>query len=218
MHVQSVPVRRMSAEERQVWKIAQEYEQRGYRVVVGPSQDQVPEFLKSFQPDLIAIGPDESVVVEVKLGEEVRRSRHWAELARAVEQQPGWRFELVVRSRPDTELKQTIPVQKIRSHLDLSKRLSSQGELEGAFLLAWAALEASMRKVSEQSKLDQLGMNPATIIANLYMDGALSRREYDDLQRILSIRNRVVHGAPAPEISEGTIGKVRDITLHLLAQ
>lgn len=48
------------------------------RVIVEPTDVELPDFLKGFQPDLIAVGETESVVVEVKAGaqayEEYRRT------------------------------------------------------------------------------------------------------------------------------------------------
>jgi REase_AHJR-like len=46
-------------------KVAEDYCQRGYEVDVVPRAPRLPEFLRAFQPDLIARGPTESVVVEV---------------------------------------------------------------------------------------------------------------------------------------------------------
>jgi REase_AHJR-like len=47
-------------------EIAGEYEARGYEVVVEPGPEKLPEFLAGFHPDLVARGPNESVVIEVK--------------------------------------------------------------------------------------------------------------------------------------------------------
>ena len=52
----------------QLQEIAAEYESRGYDVLVEPSPEELPEFLTGFHPDLVARGPNESVVVEVKEG------------------------------------------------------------------------------------------------------------------------------------------------------
>ena len=51
-----------------VREVAAEYEAQGYKVLVEPSPAKLPEFLEGFHPDLIAQGPNESVVVEVKMG------------------------------------------------------------------------------------------------------------------------------------------------------
>jgi uncharacterized protein YutE (UPF0331/DUF86 family) len=54
-------------------EIAAEYEARGYDVLVEPRPEQLPEFLAGFRPDLVARGPNESVVVEVKVGTQTQQ-------------------------------------------------------------------------------------------------------------------------------------------------
>jgi hypothetical protein len=49
-------------------RVAADYRRRGYEVRIEPRGADVPPFLEDFMPDMIAIGPSESVVVEVKTG------------------------------------------------------------------------------------------------------------------------------------------------------
>ena len=53
-------------------------------------------------PDLIAAGPDETVIVEVKAGRGPQHNSGVEELARALEDRPGWRFEFVALPVPLT--------------------------------------------------------------------------------------------------------------------
>ena len=56
----------LTAEARRVQELAQEYQDRGYQVTVGPEPGQLPEPLARFRPDLVARKSDDAVVVEVK--------------------------------------------------------------------------------------------------------------------------------------------------------
>ncbi|QSJ15792.1 hypothetical protein JYQ62_28940 [Nostoc sp. UHCC 0702] len=53
-------------EEKRLQSIAREYRKKGYQVLLHPSRSELPDFLSSFSLDMIAIGDNESVVVEVK--------------------------------------------------------------------------------------------------------------------------------------------------------
>ncbi len=48
-----------------VQKVGQVYRNKGYDVLIEPQGDQLPDFLQTFRPDLIAHKGDEHIVVEV---------------------------------------------------------------------------------------------------------------------------------------------------------
>ena len=96
----SESTRRDSPEERLVLQVAEKYRQKDYEMVLQPCPSSLPDFLRGYQPDLLARQGDESVVVEVKAGSAPSRRALFRELARAVEGHPGWRFELVVANAP----------------------------------------------------------------------------------------------------------------------
>jgi hypothetical protein len=75
---------------------AADYRAQGYDVHIEPGPEEVPAFLAGFRPALIARGPRDSVVVEVKVGTTTAAPERFRELAELIRQQPGWRFSLVV--------------------------------------------------------------------------------------------------------------------------
>ena len=85
-----------AVDRRRIGQIADEDRSRGYKVVIEPTGATLPQFLADFHPDIIAYGPQDSVVVEVKVGTETAVSERYRELAERIRQQPGWRFSLVV--------------------------------------------------------------------------------------------------------------------------
>jgi hypothetical protein len=84
------------AYQRTLQGIAADYRAQGYDVRIEPAPEEVPGFLARFRPDLIAHGSHDSVVVEVKIGTTTAASERFRELAERIQQQPGWRFSLVV--------------------------------------------------------------------------------------------------------------------------
>src|SRR6266853_3820511 len=78
------------------------YSRQGYQVSVEPSPRELPEFLRTLAPDLIAYRDGENIVVEIKTSspasfEEVQQ------LARALEHRAGWKLQVVYADLPDPE-------------------------------------------------------------------------------------------------------------------
>src|SRR5689334_13639593 len=87
---------RPEREIRRLREIAREYESRGYRVVVEPGEPDLPNWLQTLRPDLLAQGNGENVIVEVRSSASIRGSQDVSEIAEMIDEHPEWRFELVV--------------------------------------------------------------------------------------------------------------------------
>ena len=71
---------RQDTEERAVLEqIASNLEAEGFKVIVQPSLHIVPAFLRDYEPDAIAIGRDQNLVIEI-----ARSSERTAESRRAI--------------------------------------------------------------------------------------------------------------------------------------
>jgi hypothetical protein len=85
-----------SREKQRARAIAEEYRSKGYEVIEEPSPAQLPDFLASYRPDLLAQRGDEAVIVEVKSRSSLAKDPQIRELARLLQTKPHWNFELVV--------------------------------------------------------------------------------------------------------------------------
>jgi REase_AHJR-like len=175
-------------------EIAAEYERRGYRVHIEPSPSQLPAFLRSYRPDLVAEGPDESVVVEVKVPGRSAPGDVWAALAAAVRDQPGWRLELMVERSSFGEDLEPLNRQEILARLREGQALLEHGSADAALLITWAGAEAALRLLFEAEDVEAPDWRPGTLIARLYSDGVLDREAYDVLVRGMNLRNAIAHG------------------------
>jgi len=176
-------------------EVAERYRRRGYTVHVEPRE--VPSFLRGYRPDLIAKGPDESVVIEVKAAGTVEPER-WRDLAQAIQQEPGWRFEIVVpdpaQQTQEKNRTSSLSDAEVRERLAAADHLAVAGTLDAALLVAWSALEAALRLMGEKYAVELPDDRPGTLITRLYMDGLLDRADYDLLTEALNQRNAVAHG------------------------
>ena len=187
-------------------EIAAEYEARGYEVLVEPRPEQLPEFLAGFRPDLVARGPNESVVVEVKVGTQTAASERFRELAETIQRQPGWRFSLVVIDPRSDEVapptQQLLDRQAIVDRLGRANELLKTGATDAAFLLMWVAVEALLRHIATREGLPLERVPSSSLMKELFSLGILSRSELEVAQRAFSVRNALVHGFATTRLDE----------------
>ncbi len=205
-----------SIEQSRLYDIAEEYKQRGYVVTVSPAPKRLPKFLTKFRPDIVAEGPNESVVIEVKSNRRFRGTDYWKELSSVVRQHPGWRLELVVNNSSLGQLRETIPEELIRERLQEGEQLSEQGMLAAALLVTWSAAEAAMRLASKQNEIELPDFRPPTVISRLYSDGLLERDEYDFLLDCMRVRNAVAHGFYEGRLKLTVLKRLQKIVGRLL--
>jgi len=188
--------------EEKIKEIAKEYTQKGYSVFTNLEFNNVPDFLKNYSPDIIAISENDKVVIEVKTKNSLSKSKDLESLANLIEQQEGWRFELVV-----TNSKQVVDMEREDSSLnEISKLLLDAEELlnidyvKASYILTWSSLESIIRKKLKNENIKSEYNNPIQMIKNLYTFGLITRDEYDFLHNHFKLRNLVVHGFNAPSL------------------
>jgi REase_AHJR-like len=197
-------------------KVAEEYRQEGYDVLVAPTGEQLPEFLADRGVDLLARRGDEHVAVQVKRRDELY---DLVPLPDRVSPPAGWRFDLVVYPRPVEEVPRNgnEPAAGYAVTLiDEAEQLVTVGTLRAAFLVAWSAAEAAMRENGRRERLCAETDPPRFVVKTLYANGILSREEYDRLQRLYELRNRLVHGVPPDRLGEEDARALIDLARRLL--
>ena len=85
-----------SRERQRARAIAEEYRRKGYEVIEQPLPEQLPEFLANYHPDILVKRSDEAIIVEVKSRSSLTKDPQIRELARLVQAEPHWKFELVL--------------------------------------------------------------------------------------------------------------------------
>ena len=196
----------LTSEKRREIEIARDYEKRGYQVLTQPS---LPFSNANVRPDLIALSDDDKVVIEVVTSPALQDNDRVKTLAGLVEQQPGWRFELVVvMPLEDSEsLPNPSSIQKI---IEDGGRLVHQYP-RAALLLLWSAIEALLRQRLQASDSSVQSNSPIAMVKTLYSRGILSRASFDTLQESAKLRNSVAHG-----VYTGTEAEVSRMTTNTL--
>lgn len=207
---------------RRVREVAQELRESGYEVIVEPREAEVPEFLKGLEPDLIARGERDSVVVEVKSRADLKGSSRLSELTARVNAQPGWRLDLVVSNPRDPKrLEGSEPwdVADIARRMNESHVLWETGHQNAAFVLLWAATEALLRHLALRENVSVPELEPPRRLINeLVARGALSRADYIPLVEASDARNQVVHGIGISEVRASILEQLDGVSERLLAE
>jgi hypothetical protein len=174
-------------------RIAAAYRTEGYDVKVQPRAADLPEFLAGFEPDLIAAGKEGTVVVEVKTREDLARTSVATGLEAALENRPGWRFELIIEGG-GMENHQPLSTTQIRSLLEEATDLEQQKHAIAALLVLWSATEGALRLLAHRENVELESSAPAYLITRLYTLGLLSREQYQTLDGAMRLRSQAAHG------------------------
>jgi len=206
------------AEAKRIQELAREYQERGYEVAIEPKSEQLPSSLADFRPDLLVRRGDDVVVVEVKsrgsLGDPKLQ-----QLANAVREQPGWRFEVVLL-KPESEFPGARPwsAEEIEDRLREVEATSSAGHTEAALLLAWSAAEATLRLLAAKERLALERQDAPYILRLLVTRAVITREEHRRLWDLLQVRNAVAHGLKPPKLDAGDVAALCELVRGLLRQ
>lgn len=203
-------------ERKKLLELAENYRGKGYEVFFHPNREDLPDFLESYRPDLLAKHENESVIVEVKSRSSLNSSTQYLrDLAKIIEQHPGWRFELVMTNLEDTpyssKAERTLQKVEIETSLQTAKQLATQHP-DSAILYSWSLAEAALRLLAEHEGLTLQRFDPPYLVKKLVTAGAISRFEYQVLMNALSLRNAVAHGFKTAQITQETVYELIDIT------
>ncbi len=117
-------------------------------------------------------------------------------LAQAVAENPGWRFELVMTNSEDAvelpKAEDSFQEHEIELGLQVAKQLVAQ-HLESAMLYSWSLIEATLRIVAHKEELS-LQLDPRYLVKQLAAEGVISKSDYQLLMNSFSLRSAIAHG------------------------
>jgi len=202
--------------------IAEEYRRRGYEVIEEPAQEQLPDFLSGYHPDLLIRKGDEARVVEVKSRVALTKEPQIRELARLLHTKPHWNFELVIVGEEEQlrtpEGARPFDRDDILRGIQAPERLLELGVSEAALLLAWSSLEATVRLLAMEEDIVLDRLDPLYILNQAVMHGVISRDEYNFLTKVMKYRNALAHGFKTVDFDRALVKELISTTQHLLQE
>ena len=200
-------------------QVADDYEREGYTVLIGPTPDQLPAFAVGYQVDLLAKNVAESVLVKVRRNRwELADDPTFSQLADITLRQPGWRFDLVILGLESAERRMlsvaTEPtVEDIEGMLFKAEQLLRESAPLPASLIAWAAFEASMRRVLREGY-----RAPSVLLRTAYGMGNVSKEDFALLDRAYKLRTQAVHGFVPANLDADLVTAIIRAARHLLSE
>jgi hypothetical protein len=209
-----------SRERQRARAIAEEYRSKGYEVIEQPSPEQLSEFLAGYQPDILVQRGDEAIVVEVKFRSSLTKDPRITEMARLVQKEPHWNFELVlVGEEEQLNVPDGVrPFERddIIQGLEAAERLLAAEFLAAALLQAWSTLEATLRLLSQEEGFVLEGFTPLSVLTQATSNGVISRDDYSFLAKVMKYRNALAHGFKPIDFDPTLVEELIRITKHLL--
>ena len=178
--------------EQRLNQVADRYRAQGYKVVLRPGPDDLPNFAKDFKVEIIAKRGDGCVLASAKKSlSELEADRELPRYAEIIEKEPGWRFDLMVlgsesQPMPEKNEAKEPSEEEIRRALDDVERMLQAGFVPQALIAAWAVLETAMRRrLHANGDEAGWGSSPRTMLNELYSGGVLQSSVFRTSRRDL---------------------------------
>lgn len=180
----------MSREALFIETLKQQYEREGWKALV----DEEVNTEIGFAADLVLQKGEEHLVIDVKEAG-YSESRALKVIKKLIETRRGWRFEVkVIPPSWNPDSSEGMP-DEIQKRIDLSRYLASNGHVKEAFILVWTSLESLLRT---RVQADQNKLLPITdLIRQSYENGIIGALQLHSFHRVLSLRNKLMHGMSA---------------------
>lgn len=197
--------------EKEIERVGQQYRDEGYVVVTHPDAEHLPAFAADLETEILAARGNEKALVQIKKTRaDVEADPTIPHKAEVIGKQPGWRYDLIVLNEGDTFRRITRGArepseQEIDQAIAEVETLIQINQIRAALVIAWAALEAAMRRVCSKGELYMPKTTPSELLRTLYGNGVLSRKEFELLRETYRFRTEVVHGLVSPPFDSADI-------------
>ncbi|MBK1987876.1 hypothetical protein A0J48_010050 [Sphaerospermopsis aphanizomenoides BCCUSP55] len=191
-----------SLHDEKVKSLADKYTNEGFRVLVEPKKDELPELpfdLGNYLPDILAIKNESGLIIEVKTSLSRVSVDNLQAIANKISRHPGWRFLLVTLEDIEAEslpgLTEQLPSwQELIDYLSQTQKLIESNEIEPAYLFLWSIFEGALRKRAVEVSIPVERLPLIKLLKQMYSLGELSISQSDTIQACLKERNRLAHG------------------------
>jgi REase_AHJR-like len=178
-------------------KVAAEYSRKGYEVVIEPQKQDLPDFLQSYQPVIIARQGNHNIVVEIASRHSPQFQHYLPSLTKEIEQHSDWQLDLVMTKSEESadsfHRSESLSLLEIQHRLQIAKGMLAQ-PLESVLIYVWSLGEATLRLLAQQENIALKSHATTNLVNQLVVEGAISRTEYQCLIDTLPLRNAAAHG------------------------
>lgn len=210
--------------EKEIDEVAATYANRGYSVVARPKPQDLPDFAKDFRVQVVGRMRDNGVLVAIKRNrDEFSADPEMDRYAEITSAQKGWRFDFVLLEgdgrRREVEGAQEPSDDQIQERIAIAEQWASAGFLYPAYIMAWALVETSMRRILRaEGEVAGWGTPPRQMINELYSNGSISMDEHAELYNMFRLRNELVHGFSEQKFEKRDVLFLLDLAKRFISQ
>jgi uncharacterized protein YutE (UPF0331/DUF86 family) len=208
--------------EAQLWEqnvldnLRRTYELQGLRFYKNPSREVIPDFLRGYVPDAVAVDDKGGgIIIEVKQRRSRTVDRQLAQIAEKIAPHKDWEFRAVFTG-PELGDSGYIPRptrEQIDAKIQEIQTLAQSQHYDAALVVGWAILESLARSVMTENEGEQSrGLTPIRAVQTLAQEGYLESDAAERLREMAVLRNAVVHGNLSATVSSE---QVRDLIEQL---
>lgn len=206
-------------EQDKIREVAREYEKKGFHVLTHPRLGDLPSELRdlNYLPDIVVTSDNLNLIIEVKTYKSIQKNK-LDSVIKKINRLKDWQFELVYTNAKETDsrtLDQDGSTDNVRESLaraalflesDVSVEFSDAG-----LLLAWSAVENSLRTAYLMHGKRKSNQNTASVIRDSVILGVIGKRQQEYLENLMRKRNELAHGIYRSEVSHQEIRELLDI-------
>src|SRR5437762_608058 len=119
--------------------------------------------------------------------------------------------------RNSSSEKSELGVSHIQALAEEASRALAVGVTRASFVIAWAAVEATMRAAARREGIAIDRELPLFVLKTLYSNGIISREDYDRVEHCFHVRNALVHGFAPPNFEATDVEFLLDFAKRLLS-
>lgn len=178
-------------------RLKERFESQGYEFLMNPPRSRLPDFLQSSPPNALAIGPNETVVVEAKRRRSKASDILLKILAQDISTRIGWRLLVVYVGETSNDIASFNRAEQvqIRHAIQDVRKIMLVSPSWIIMATTWSIFESVARNLyAVGDSVAERALSPIQIVERLASDGYLDPNEAKRLRALISARNRAVHG------------------------
>lgn len=181
-------------EQKLLSELCQKYLKDGYKFIISPNINQLPEFFGSYRPDAVALKDEHKIAIEIKQRAYNKKENSLKEIKKIFDGHADWRL-IVTYLGSDPLSRIEIPRASrhdIQEQILSVRSLLEQGHNRAALVMAWSLLEAVLHYI--QVDTGKRPRTPGTVLQEFATLGYVDPELEMKLRELINLRNKIVHG------------------------
>lgn len=179
-------------------KVAKQYEDDGYTVILNPPKELIPFDLEGYTPDILATNNDENIIIEVKITNSSMDNEKLLKISDIIQSHPGWKFSVITVSEEELgkskKNKFDLDINKIAEGLSLIEENLENPSVSG-FLVPqlWVCYISILSILLRKDGIEIENLSDLSIVNSAYSEGHLNHEQLEASRRFLNLRNFAAH-------------------------